>query len=109
MTTMRKNKLHTQGYFIKRLRDSGYYVNRIFDGYDRADSRRWTVMINPGAESVVVTCYQDKGWSSGTLFEFNDGGRKFFKNYQLSTDSIEVVVSHLVERGIYGVEKINNK
>ena len=35
-----KNKLKTAGYFIKRLRDSGFETVRIFNGYGDADSRK---------------------------------------------------------------------
>ena len=31
---MPKNKITTQGYFLKRLKDSGYYVIRLFDRYN---------------------------------------------------------------------------
>ena len=36
-----KNKVTTCGYFIKRLRDNGYTVNRIFADYLSEDPRRW--------------------------------------------------------------------
>jgi len=37
------NKITTQSYFIKRLKDSGYVVYKIFDQYGEADPRSWTV------------------------------------------------------------------
>ena len=103
---MPKNKTHTQGYFIKRLRDSGYYVIRLFDKYLQSDPRRWTIVINPSNETVFITCYRDKFGNS--YFEFNDGGKKFAKNFQLTTDSLEVVMVHLNERGITGSNPLNN-
>ena len=42
------NKITTQSYFIKRLKDSGYLVYRLFDEYSESDPRNWTVMIDPG-------------------------------------------------------------
>ncbi len=34
------------------------------------------------------------------LFEFNDGGKLFPKNYNVKTDSIEVIVSQLISAGV---------
>jgi hypothetical protein len=96
---MAKNKSYTQGYFVKRLRDSGFYVIKIFDNYHSTDERRWTVLINPGNESIYITCYRDKIFKT-PYFEFNDGAKRFPKNYQLKTDSLEVVVSHLIEHNV---------
>ena len=33
------NKITTQCYFIKRLKDSGYLVYRLFDEYSESDPR----------------------------------------------------------------------
>ena len=38
------------------------------------------------------------------MFEFNDGGNLFPKNFQLKTDSMEVIVTHLIERKINPTE-----
>jgi hypothetical protein len=38
------------------------------------------------------------------MFEFNDGGRLFPKNFSLKTTSIEVVVTTLIERGISQID-----
>ena len=34
------------------------------------------------------------------LFEFNDGGSRIPKNYNIKTDSIEVIIDFLVKNGI---------
>ena len=64
-----KNKVTTCGYFIKRLRDNGYTVNRIFSDYTSQDSRRWTIMINPLTRALYITCYVNYDWSGDFKFE----------------------------------------
>ena len=96
----RKNKIHTQGYIVKRLRDSGFITIKVFDGYASADPRRWTVLIDPGDSSVFLTCYENKEYRGEILFELNDGGRRFPKNYSINTDSVEVLISSLIDRGV---------
>jgi hypothetical protein len=39
------------------------------------------------------------------MFEFNDGGNYFPKNFSISTESIEVVVQLLVDRGIPTIDE----
>ena len=92
---MAKNKLHTPSYFIKRLRECGYVVEKVFGGYGRHDPRRWTIVINPKNESVLITCSTNKEWFNDCVFEFNDGAQYFPKNFNLSTKSIEVVINYL--------------
>jgi hypothetical protein len=57
-------------------------------------------MIDPGRSSIFVTCYNNKNFNDEIMFEFNDGGNFFPKNFSISTESIEVVVQLLVDRGI---------
>jgi len=97
---MSKNKLRTPGYFIKRLRDNGFVVIRLFSVYSKADPRRWTVMINPSFNSVICTCYTNKTEIGETLFELDDGGVNIPKNFYLKTDSMQVVVDFLIKHGI---------
>lgn len=94
------NNITTQGYFIKRLRDCGFVVIKLFHNYNIADPRKWTLLINPGRESLVLTCYCNKTDLREVMFEFNDGGTKIPKNYFLSTESMEVVISFLINNGI---------
>ena len=95
-----QNKIKTPGYFIKRLRDNKYGVLRIFQNYGLHDSRRWTVLIDPGGSSIFVTCYNNKNFNDEIMFEFNDGGNFFPKNFSISTESIEVVVQLLIDKGV---------
>ena len=64
------NKITTQSYFIKRLKDSGYVVYKIFDEYSEADPRNWTVMIDPGNASVL--CSKVSVESSGCVYVDTD-------------------------------------
>jgi hypothetical protein len=94
------NKLKTPGYFIKRLRDNGFVVIRLFSVYAKQDPRRWTVMVNPTDSSVFITCYANKNDLGEILFEFNDGGNQIPKNYSIKTDSIEVIIDYLLTHGV---------
>ena len=100
-----QNKIKTPGYFIKRLRDNGYCVVRIFQEYAISDPRRWTVMVNPKSASVFITCYQNREFNNQIMFEFNDGGILFPRNYSIQTESIEVIISNLVKRNIQTITK----
>ena len=100
-----QNKIRTPGYFIKRLKDNGYYVVRIFQDYAISDPRRWTVMVNPKSSSVYITCYQNREFNNQIMFEFNDGGILFPRNYSIQTESIEVIIQNLVKRNIPTIDK----
>jgi len=97
---MTKNKIKTPSYFIKRLRDNGFIVVKVFAIYAKGDPRRWTVLVNPSEASVYITCYSNKTEMDEILFEFNDGGLRIPKNYNLKTDSIEVIINFLVKHGV---------
>ena len=97
---IRKNKIYTAGYFIKRLKDSGYVVLRMFEKFSFSDPRRWCIIVDPGNASIFITCYENKDFKGDIMFEINDGGRRFPKNYSIKTDSIEVIVSALVEKEV---------
>lgn len=94
-----KNNITTPSYFLKRLKDNGFIVIKIFNSYGLQDPRRWTMMIDPGGASVLVTCYHNTVFGE-TVFELYDGGQRFPKNYNLKTESIETVISYLVRHGI---------
>jgi hypothetical protein len=102
-----KNKIKTAGYFIKRLKDNGFVVLKIFNAYSNADPRRWTVLVDPGYHSVYITCFTNKEEPGEVLFEFDDGGINFNKGFYLKTDSIEVVVNLLIEKGVNNNPKLN--
>ena len=95
-----KNKIKTAGYFIKRLKDNGFVVLKMFNAYSQVDPRRWSVLIDPGYHSVYVTCFTNKDEQDEVLFEFDDGGNRFKKGFYLKTDSIEAVVNLLIEKGV---------
>lgn len=95
-----QNKIKTPGYFIKRLRDCKFGVIRVFQNYGMMDCRKWTVLIDPGNTSVFVTCYSNKDFDNEIMFEFNDSGNYFPKNFSVNTESIEVIVQTLIDRGI---------
>ena len=102
-----KNKIKTAGYFIKRLKDNGFVVLKIFNAYSNADPRRWSVLVNPGYHSVYITCFTNKEQKDEVLFEFDDGGNNFNKGFYLSTNSIEVVINQLIEKGVNNDPKLN--
>lgn len=100
MNKRQQNKIKTPGYFIKRLRDNKFGVLRVFQNFALQDNRRWTVLVDPGNTSIFVTCYRDKYFNKEVMFEFNDGGNYFPKNFSISTESIEVVVQTLIDKGV---------
>ena len=103
------NKITTQSYFIKRLKDSGYIVYKIFDQYSEVDPRSWTVMIDPGNASIFCTCYTNhEGLFEGSFFELYDGGQFIPEKFKLKTDSIEVIISYLVKYGINNKSELYN-
>ena len=95
-----KNKIKTPGYLMKRLRDNGFIVLKVFNGYGQPDPRRWTVLVDPGGASLFITCYTKKDFMHDIMFEFNDGGISFVKNFSLKTDSIEVVIRYLLDKNV---------
>jgi len=97
---MAKNKITTCSYFIKRLRDSGYVVDRVYDGYGTHDPRSWTALIDPGMSSIFVTCFNNKTELGEEFFEMYDGGQYIPDAFKINTSSIEVIVEYLVKFGI---------
>ena len=93
---MSKNKLRTPSYFIKRLRDNGFIVVKLFAIYSKSDPRQWTVMVNPTEASVLITCYANKNNIDEILFEIDDGGKRVPKNFFIKTSSIEVIVDYIL-------------
>lgn len=95
-----KNSIRTPSYFCKRLRDNGFIVLKIFNGYGPHDPRRWTVLVDPGYSSIFITCYTNREFGGDVMFDLSDGGQRFPKNYSIKTDSIEVVISYLIKQGV---------
>jgi hypothetical protein len=104
------NKLTTLGYFLKRIRDSGYYAHKLFTEYSEADSRLWTIIIDPGHSSIFCTCYVQDPLIEETYFELYDSGQYIPGRVKIKTDSFEVFVRYLVEFGINNkTSTYNNK
>jgi hypothetical protein len=97
---MANNKITTNSYFIKRLRDSGYIVDKVFNDYSKQDPRCWTVVIDPKGASVMITLFNNHNYLGEEYFSINDGGQYFPENFKLKTSSIEVVIEYLVKFGI---------
>jgi hypothetical protein len=102
-----KNKISTLGYFLKRLRDSGFIAIKLFNEYGPQDPRKWSIMVDPSGRSLMVTCYENKEQLGDIMFELNDGGNLFPKNYNLKTSSMEIIITSLIERKIPQKEKEN--
>jgi hypothetical protein len=96
------NKLTTLGYTLKRLRDSGYIADKIFEDYSIGDPRSWTIIIEPGKSSVFFTCYVNDPYIGETFFEIYDGNQFVPGRLKLQTSSFEVIVEHLIKYGIEG-------
>lgn len=93
--SMSNNRITTQSYTIKRLRDSGYIVDRLDSiTYQEDDKRKWSIMVDNGVSSIILTCFKD---SSIQLY---DGARFLNPNLRLDTDSVEVLIDYFNERGI---------
>lgn len=100
------NKLTTLGYTLKRLRDSGYVVQKLFTDYSDADPRAWTLVIEPKISSVLCTCFINDPYIGESFFEIYDGGQFIPIKYRIKTSSFEILVEHLTKHGIYGSSSI---
>jgi hypothetical protein len=94
------NKITTMGYFIKRLRDSGYVVDKLYSEYAKHDPRCWSVVVDPDNTSIFITYFNNHNFLGEEYFSINDGGQFFPENFKLKTSSIEVVIEYLVKFGI---------
>ena len=95
-----KNKITTQAYFISRLRDNGYIVDRLFSNYGKHDPRTWTCIVDPGVASVMITCMRNVDDFGVDYFEIYDSGQFTPKRLKVATDSLETIVEYLNEFGI---------
>lgn len=96
----KKNSITTPSYFLKRLKDSGFIALKVFNGYGTHDPRRWTVLVDPGVRSVFITCFHNKEFYNDIMFQIDDGGILIPKNFSIKTDSIEIIVRFLLDKGI---------
>ena len=99
------NKITTLGYTLKRLRDAGYIVDKIFNNYAEADPRSWTVLIEPGNSSVFCTCFINDPYLGETYFELYDGNQYIPGKLKIKTSSFEVLVEQLTKLNILGSSK----
>ena len=96
-----------QAYFIKRLRDSGYSVDRMVPKFPKMDQREWTVLING---TIFCTCYVNNGLvdeinpKSQVYFMLDDGSQFVPGRFTIDTQSIEIFVTNLMG---FGMEPIN--
>jgi hypothetical protein len=97
---MANNKITTISYFIKRLRDSGYVADKVYNEYGKQDPRCWTVVVDPNVASVMITYFNNHNYLGEEYFSISDGGQFFPENFKLQTSSIEVVIEYLVKFGI---------
>lgn len=88
-----KNKISTLGYFKKRLKDNGFIVLDLFKNFSEKDDRKWVVMINPGDESLILTCKIEEDFDS-PVFEFTDSNLKM--PLKIATSSMEVIIEKLL-------------
>jgi len=105
---MPKNNITTQGYFLKRLKDAGYYVIRLFDRYSDNDKRKWTIVINPSTDSIMLTCIDNGNWPHRGLYKLDDDNNIFPHNFYINTESIDVILKHLAEFNVDKQKPINN-
>tara|TARA_Y100000310_G_scaffold316213_1_gene367675 strand:- start:468 stop:830 length:363 start_codon:yes stop_codon:yes gene_type:complete len=92
---MAKNNVATQGYFVRRLRKYGYEISRVYDRYSKDDKRKWTVVVNPGLDSIFITCIDKGEWPYRGMYLFDDNGTIFPSSFYINTDSMEVILKYL--------------
>lgn len=108
---MKANKLAKQSYFVKRLRDSGYVVDRLVTKFSITDPRIWMILINARTDNIICTCYANNGESndvsakSRNYFEIFDGGQFIPGRVKIDTNSIEVFIEYLYRYGIAPVHQ----
>lgn len=87
------NRITTRSYFIKRLRDCGYHVDKI-DAIEYAptDNRKWTVLIDNGGMAVLATCFKND------KIHLYDGRR--YIDVIVDISSIESLIEIMNDHGI---------
>lgn len=85
---------------MKRMKDNGYGIWKIFDKYGLHDNRYWTMLVDPGGYSVWITCYFNLEEKGDVAFEMDDGGKNIPRRLMIKTSSIETIISKLIRFGI---------
>ena len=90
-----KNNITTKSYLVKRLKDSGYAIDKLDNiEYTATDKRKFSILIDNGGNSIILTCYKD-----GKM-QFYDGGRIHNAHLKHSTSSIQVLIEYLNDKGV---------
>ena len=89
------NKITTVGYFMKRMKDSGYNTIKLDVNYNYSDPRAWTIVIDPGTANLFCTCYVNHNDVNDNYFELYDGGQYIPSKLGIKTSSIEVIITYL--------------
>lgn len=84
-----KNKIYTLSYFRKRLLDNNIPSIRLINSFEKDDPRYWMILICPGKNNIICTCYKTS--PDKFFFKFNTKTREF----QLEALSMEVVIDLL--------------
>jgi hypothetical protein len=98
--------LKTKSYIIRRLLNSGYYINFLKENnnnieFGEEDARKWIISLEPYGSSLYIIRYKD-----GNI-RYYDGGQMvpmFFP--KLYTESMEVIMTDLHGFGCIGKNNI---
>ena len=44
----------------------------MFDRYSESDKRKWTIVINPSTDSILLTCIDNGDWPHRGLYKLDD-------------------------------------
>lgn len=90
---MSKNKLYNQSYFVKRILDAGYSVERLNVKFENDDSRRWMILINSKIlkyhHNICVTCFKN---NDDFCFKFQG---QALRDFILNTKSMNTIINIL--------------
>ena len=104
-----QNNITTKSYLVKRLKDSGYDINKLDNiVYDKNDKRKFSILLDNGGNSIIITVYKDEkiempDGKTKTLqgkIQFYDGGRIHNAHLNHRTESVEVIYEYLNEKGV---------
>ncbi len=84
-----KNKIYTLSYFRKRLVENDISSVRLINSFETDDTRYWMILISPGKQNIICTCYR----SSPDRFFFKLNTKK--GDLQIHTLSMEVLITEL--------------
>jgi hypothetical protein len=86
-----KNKLYTLSYFRTRLNGASIKSIRLINEFNiDNDKRYWTILVDPGRNNILVTCYKE----SSEDYYFSCQTR-LIKNYIIKTKSMDIVIENI--------------